>query len=457
MNYLDEMRRNRSGAPEQAAVPVIHPAKRLTSRKKRKTLAKATRVRSTAAEKTTMAKLRGKKKEEFLKRMGKGRAKAKRGTTKTTRKAPRASKEPKKAKKKTKSAKRAEPSPPVKRKKGKKKGGKSGSRRSKTKVYKRVPTTTNLRVTVASAGGGSKRKKSKSTKGKLKSKSKTKSKGKKGKRKSKCHPQSGGGFGRKGAMENPMTGVELFVGGFTGLLGFGTADVVDRLLATHALVAPVSPATQYTDTPPTTGSYANLFNPTSICAPMNALRWSVGLGVAAVPIILAHFITAPVGRSALQFFGFGAGIRVVGKGLVDLVALLTNTSATGMRLYEGEQTAQALAANPSTITTYQSQITNGVGTGRPRLAQPRALGTPYPKRIAQAGCGQCGTCKSGVGCCTAAAAPAATPAASTNTTTPAAATNTTTNTATTGTTGLPTGAAAPRRNPYLWGENKKAA
>ena len=191
---------------------------------------------------------------------------------------------------------------------------------------------------------------------------------------------------RRGSMENPMDGVELFIGAVTGLAGFLTADVLDRFLATHPLTvstaASGSTAATYTDTPPTSGDYQGLFNATAICAPMDATRWLAGLGVATVPLVIAHFISAPKGRAALQFFGYAAGIRVVGKGLIDMIAQLTQPTQLGQQLYDGEMRAAALKAGNGTIASGVNLPSSGLGRAR--------LGTGKP-------CAPCATKKMGAG------------------------------------------------------------
>lgn len=196
---------------------------------------------------------------------------------------------------------------------------------------------------------------------------------------------------RRGAMENPLTGVELFIGTLTGLMGFGTADVVDRLIATHALTGVTSATvTVYTDVPPTANpaqgtkaTYGSLFNSTAVCAPMNLERWGVGLLISGVPILIGHFVSAPVGRSSLQFFGFGALMRVAGKGLIDMVAALGKSNPTAQRLYAGEQRAAAVYANDGTAAQLPGQAMTGLG--RP------ALGAAPTLQMHKTGCG-CGKC-----------------------------------------------------------------
>ena len=199
-------------------------------------------------------------------------------------------------------------------------------------------------------------------------------------------------------MQNPMTGVEIFVGGITGLLGFGLADALDRVLATHALTdkgtKDANGIELYADNPATTGSYAGLFNATAICAPMDLTRWAAGLAMAAVPLTIAHFVGAPTGRAALQFFGFGAGVRIVGKGLTDLVAMVTTTSPIGQRLYDGEMRAAALKSGGSANPALASLPSAGLG--KPALAAPCApcaakpsLGYPsMPREVSAPAAGQ---------------------------------------------------------------------
>lgn len=276
----------------------------------------------------------------------------------------------------------------------------------------------------------------------------------------------------RGAMENPMTGTELFVGSVTGLAGFLAADVLDRFLATHALTAnsTTTGGTQstYTDTPPTTGDYAGLMNATAVAAPMDATRWLAGLGLAATPIIIAHFVTAPTGRAALQFFGFAAGLRIVGKGLIDMTAQLMQSSQIGQQLYDGEMRAALLQQSQGQTSTALQQLPSS-GLGRPRgrlgagaqqgcapcAAQAGAAGTKkgtgYPSMpVTPAGL-QALTPAGTTPTNTAPTAPTTTPTNTTPASTPAASTPTTTSGTAPGgnTSGLtgPRGVARPNRNP----------
>ena len=271
---------------------------------------------------------------------------------------------------------------------------------------------------------------------------------------------------RRGAMENPLTGVELFIGTLTGLMGFGTADVVDRILATHALTGVTSgTVTAYTDVPPTANpvqgtkaTYGSLFNSTAVCAPMNITRWLTGLAISGTPILIGHFVSAPVGRSALQFFGFGALMRVAGKGLIDMVAALSKSNMTGMRLYSGEQRAAAVLANDGTAAQLPAQAMTGLG--RARIAG--SLGAPpQTLRMHATGCG-CGNCKgqpagAGYPSMPAPQAQVPTPPPPTVMQTPPPVANTTTvNDQNIAIRGIPNGF-APRPGMYSWGHNEKAA
>lgn len=97
----------------------------------------------------------------------------------------------------------------------------------------------------------------------------------------------------RGALDNPMTGMELGVGIFSALVGLVVLDIADRFVAARSgPLAGTAYATQ---------------------APLSLARAGMGVGVAAVPLIAAHFIKIPVLRSALQFFGVGAGLNLAGK------------------------------------------------------------------------------------------------------------------------------------------------
>jgi hypothetical protein len=303
---------------------------------------------------------------------------ARRGKTKSPRKAGRKSRKPShKAPKRSKARKS---------RKGSRRGGRSSSRSSSNRSNTRIVKSTIVRhlpghtvavtpVPPASRRGRKGGKRRKARKG--------------GSRKGRKGRKSGRRKAREGyAMENPLSPMELAVGLFTGALGFGVSDFVDRYVATHALVdknaKDAAGNELYSDVVPTTGGaagYQGLFNGTAVLAPMNLPRWGVGVGLAVVPFVAAAFVKAPAGRSALQMFGFGAALRTVGKGLGDLVAMLTAKTAVGQRLYDDRMRAAALQAESAGGTwTVPSGSLVSAGLGAPPVA-----------------CKGCG--KSGMGAC----------------------------------------------------------
>lgn len=409
IDYVEMMRKDPGSGGDLAAAksaPVISyeavKPKRLTKKKnsahikQRKTAEKTSMAKGKKSKgkktKAQKQKANGKKLGRYSKLVASGMSKtdAKNKVWGGAKKAPRKPKKAKKAKKaKTKtvaSAPRKASKKPKARKAPKKHGKKSGSKKSRKKSRKTAFVRTTRATVQREAGGGkivvvqvpARRRSSKKSKTKGKHKKKGGSKKKKSTKARKPKQAA--------AMENPMTGVELFIGTFTGLLGFATADVVDRIIATHALTGSNG---SYTDAPPdaapasgTKATYGSMFNATAICAPMNLTRWVAGLLISSVPIGVAHFISAPVGRSSLQFFGFGAGMRIVGKGMIDLVALVSKSNVNGMRLYGGEQRAMAIMANDGSVSKLPAMSSTGLG--RASLAAPAGHKTGC-------GCQACGS------------------------------------------------------------------
>lgn len=183
---------------------------------------------------------------------------------------------------------------------------------------------------------------------------------------------------RSDAAENPLGMGETVAGLVTGVLGFGAADVLDRFLATHALTDGGQKDSNgfevYTDNPPTSGNYTGLYNATAILAPMDAVRWIAGGVIAGVPILAGHAMRS----SPVTMFGFGAAMRVVGKGLVDLSSYLLRKTSSGQRLYDAELRAMAAKAGSpgGNTSTYPTLPTAGLG------AAPMAHGFGCP-------CGGC--------------------------------------------------------------------
>ena len=208
----------------------------------------------------------------------------------------------------------------------------------------------------------------------------------------------------RGAMENPLSGVELVTGGISGLFGFLAADLVDRFVATHALTTTTNKDAAghvlYADTPPTTGTYTGLFNGTAVVAPMYVSwqRWLFPGLVAVLPIWGARYVRSNTARATVQMFGVGAGIRWLGKALTDGVATLLSYTCTGQRLYDPEIRGHALRkvngnANDPSVTGFPT-------TGLGRRIAPAGITAGPPAPQLAAGVGKCGKCgKTGVGAC----------------------------------------------------------
>jgi hypothetical protein len=175
------------------------------------------------------------------------------------------------------------------------------------------------------------------------------------------------------AYENPMTGAEFIVVGITGVFGFGLGSLADRFLATHAQTDTAKTSTGgyeiYTDAPPA----GALYNSEAPLAPMNLMRWGVGLGVPIVLGVGSHFIGGPWAKTVMQGAAVGWGLRTVGKGLDDMLGSLLKKTGLGQRLYGSEimianaiTAVAALPANPAaTPATVAGQLpaasTAGVG------------------------------------------------------------------------------------------------
>ena len=218
-----------------------------------------------------------------------------------------------------------------------------------------------------------------------------------GRRRSSGRRRTGMSRRRGYALENPLSAAEIGWGALTGTLGFLAADALDRVWATHAL-APASGGGVGTDgkplfgdTPPTAGTgifktnYVGLYNATAILAPMDWKRWVSGVLITGVPFAVAMAIKNPVGRSSMQFFGFGAGVRILGKAVDDLMAKFFGRTSWGARLYDGEARAAAMR----TLAAGGTDTTGNFPTA--------GLGA-LPESTGVAGC-SCANCSAGVGSC----------------------------------------------------------
>jgi hypothetical protein len=150
-------------------------------------------------------------------------------------------------------------------------------------------------------------------------------------------------YQRAAAMENPLTMPEGIVLGVTGVLGFITGSLVDRMIATHALKEQTKDEkgviTAYSDAPELNKPY----NMTAVLQPMGLARWGAGLGMTAVPIVIARLIKSPMGRTTLQGFGVGVGLRTLGKAADDAMAYLFRKTSFGLRFFEPEIMAKQIA------------------------------------------------------------------------------------------------------------------
>jgi hypothetical protein len=159
------------------------------------------------------------------------------------------------------------------------------------------------------------------------------------------------------SMENPLGMSELGVGLLTGLVGYIAADLTDRYLAAGR---PPLGGTLYAEATPLYSDF---------------LRLGVGLGMAIVPLAGAHFLDGNKHahiRAALQFFGFGAGLRTLGHLFNDVVAgQLKNNSMVGstvQALYPHEIISQAQLAGA------QAQIAKTGAAGLPENIGAEAHG-----------------------------------------------------------------------------------
>jgi hypothetical protein len=381
-------------------------SKKTGTKKKRKSgkkkKAKSTKKKSTARKSGKRKTAKKKKAKSRKKKAAAPKKKRKKAKSKSPKKR-------KKAKSKSRKSSSKKKRKSGKKKKAKSKGGKRRASKQRQAVIRipgkteiiRIPGKTEIiRVPVRSAAEGTKRKKGK---------------GKKRKGSRRTTETMPVVYESGGVMENPLSGVEWVVVAITGVAGFGTMDLIDRILATHALVEPLHPGTDpdsgklWGDLPPTTGSYAGLYNATAVLAPMDWKRWLAGIGVTATPIIVANFISAPIGRSAFQLFGIGAGLRFAGKAFQDFMAWALKKTGFGQRIFDGEMRAAALRGSKGDHVTMKGSFPiSGLGAAEEQLPAPDGVGAPtngYPggapenTGIAGAPCGTCINCRTGVGSC----------------------------------------------------------
>ncbi len=107
---------------------------------------------------------------------------------------------------------------------------------------------------------------------------------------------------------------------------------------------------------------------------MDLARWANAVLVPGTIFVVAHFVNNDTFRSSMQFLAFGYGIRGLGKGIIDGMALISRKFGLGQRLYDGEMRAMVLKdnggnqqANPlaSLPAAGLSGTPKQVGTGTP--------------------------------------------------------------------------------------------
>jgi hypothetical protein len=114
----------------------------------------------------------------------------------------------------------------------------------------------------------------------------------------------------RGALENPLSGVELAITLLTGSVGFMGAELADRYMARR-------------EGAPNVTLVVNGAKAPQLAMYHDWPRLIVAGAVTAAPLGLSMFVTGPVWRSALQTMGIGAGLRSIGNILIGLAAQLT--------------------------------------------------------------------------------------------------------------------------------------
>lgn len=163
------------------------------------------------------------------------------------------------------------------------------------------------------------------------------------------------GFGGY-AMENPLSGKEMVLALATGVMGYTAAEVVDRLLATTAVGQDAPSQAQEA-----------LANAGLVQGAPNLVRGAAQAAVAGVPFLAAYWVKNPMGRAALQGFGLGAAVRLLGQ-LVRtmLIGRVLKDNTTAQRLYGDTIAADASQTTFQDIQDNMVPVPAGVA-GPPRL------------------------------------------------------------------------------------------
>jgi hypothetical protein len=206
-------------------------------------------------------------------------------------------------------------------------------------------------------------------------------------------------------MENPLSGGELALAVGTAAAGYILTDILDRYLANSELA--------------TAGSSSLASGATPLSATMAGLTkpgiWRIlaQAGAGAIPLAAAYYVKEPMGRAALQGFGLGALVHLLGqvvehyviaKYLGSSTPTAGTLTATLNNLYGAEIIADnasdlATTGTAGTLVTASGSTTimglpRGVGRSVPRAHQvPRALAAPAT------GVGACGSNNNSMGNC----------------------------------------------------------
>jgi hypothetical protein len=184
-------------------------------------------------------------------------------------------------------------------------------------------------------------------------------------------------------MRNPIQGPAEFVAGLFGVgMGYVAANLVDRLLATHPLVASSS---GYVDSPPAGQIYDSEAPLTPIWT--SPVRFIAGIGMIFVPGVLSRFAPGNTFKAFLQLASYGAAAQVAGKAISDGIAAFAPSNSLVLQAYGPEVAAQTKLASVSGGTAASIAAP---GFGRPA----RQLTAP-----AKVGCGACGGSSGGCANC----------------------------------------------------------
>jgi hypothetical protein len=194
----------------------------------------------------------------------------------------------------------------------------------------------------------------------------------------------------RGALENPLSGMELAITILTGSVGYMAAEIADRYMAIRK-GAPGGGKGMPLSLAVNDGKAPQL--------PMykDWPRLLVAVGITGAPLVASAFIKSPTWRSALQTMGIGAGLRTVGNILVGAAAQLTMPSADKSQT-PAEAQKNIFAFEQSLETAYDAWNKQ---TADQKAAQEKAYEAGLQGLPQNAGTGACPTCKrtDGLGAC----------------------------------------------------------